>query len=533
MYIEPRTNIRLLRNVPLDNTYNHTLYFASATAQYNYFIGLQKYNLTNYSYTRKGRGSARVGILADNLYDCNYMMFQNTSFGNKWFYAFITSVEYVNNETSEITFEIDVIQTWLFNFNLRESFVEREHTETDRMGEHILPEPVELGEYNFSDYQMLSQVLEPLCVIVGVSEAGQETTSGNTYDRVYSGVTLTAFNADDVDSINALVGRFIQSPDSIVTMYMCPVVVANDGQVIPDGGMVISTEDRGWSTELDLPYLADWEPNFDGYVPKNNKLFSYPYYFLHVDNASGQSLELRYEFFMNHKPHVRIDSTLLSPVKVTLRPANYKQAWNKELHTEVITLENYPQCSWNIDAYKVWLSQNIVPTFMKSASSVMQAANGVAMVAAGAYAGNAAAVGQGASQAMQGMNGLQNQVQQFMLDSYTASISADICKGNINNGNINVSHKFQNFYCGNAHITGDYAKMIDDFFTVFGYAVKRVKVPNTHSRPHWNYVKTVGCVATGSVPADDMRRICDIHDKGITYWKNGSEVGNYSLDNSP
>ena len=131
------------------------------------------------------------------------------------------------------------------------------------------------------------------------------------------------------------------------------------------------------------------------------------------------------------------------------------------------------------------------------------------------------------------MNGLQNQVQQFMVDSYTASISADICKGNINNGNINVSHKFQNFYCGNAHITGDYAKMIDDFFTVFGYAVKRVKVPNTHSRPHWNYVKTVGCVATGSVPADDMRRICDIHDKGITYWKNGSEVGNYSLDNSP
>ena len=185
MYIEPGTNIRLLKNVPLDNTYNHTLYFSSKTNQSNYFIGLEKYNLANYSYIRKGRGTARVGILADKLYDCNYMMYQNSSFGNKWFYAFITSVEYINNETSEITFEIDVIQTWLFDFNLRQSFVEREHTETDRIGEHILPEPVELGEYLMDDYEELSGMIDPMCVIVGVSEAGQEATTGNVYDGVY------------------------------------------------------------------------------------------------------------------------------------------------------------------------------------------------------------------------------------------------------------------------------------------------------------------------------------------------------------
>ena len=96
MYINPQTNIRILSNVPLDTTYDHTIYFDSASAQYNYFISLQKYNLTNYTYQRVKRGVARVGIKADNLYDCNYMMFQNTAYGNKWFYAFITSVEYIN-----------------------------------------------------------------------------------------------------------------------------------------------------------------------------------------------------------------------------------------------------------------------------------------------------------------------------------------------------------------------------------------------------------------------------------------------------
>lgn len=533
MYIEPGTNIRLLKNVPLDNTYNHTLYFSSKSSQSNYFIGLEKYNLSNYSYIRKGRGTARVGILADKLYDCNYMMYQNSSFGNKWFYAFITSVEYINNETSEITFEIDVIQTWLFDFNLRQSFVEREHTATDRIGEHILPEPVELGEYLMDDYEDLSGMIEPMCVIVGVSEAGQEATTGNVYDGVYGGVKYYAFNTDDVDSINDLVSRFIQSPDSIVTMYMAPVftVIGDDVKPIPKGGKELGYGEKGFGFDLRLPELSEHNPNFEGYKPKNNKLYTYPYYFLHIDNASGQALELRYEFFSDNLPRVRIDSTFSPPVKVTCRPTNYKGS--DILHTEVITLENYPQCSWNIDAYKVWLSQNVVPTFMKSASAIMQTSRGIAMTLAGAMSGSASATGMGASQATQGMNSLQNQVQQVMLDAYNSSIQADICKGNINNGNINVAQHYQNFFAGNAHITGEYAKMIDDFFTVFGYSVKRVKVPNTHSRPHWNYVKTVGCVITGSVPSDDANKICRIHDNGVTYWKNGSEVGNYSLDNSP
>ena len=153
MYIEPNTNIRILKDVPLDTTYDHTIYFSSATAQTNYFAGLTKYNLNNQTYQRVKRGYARVQRKAEDLYDCNYMMFQNSAYGNKWFYAFITSVEYVNNVTSEITFEIDDIQSWFFDFTLDQCFVEREHTITDNIGEHIEPESVEMGEYVFNDYK--------------------------------------------------------------------------------------------------------------------------------------------------------------------------------------------------------------------------------------------------------------------------------------------------------------------------------------------------------------------------------------------
>lgn len=145
-YIAPNSVIKILKNVPLDNTYDHTIYFENKTSQKTYFDSLVKYTLQAQSYQRINKDTMRVQILADNLYDCNYIMFQNTSFGDKWFYAFITKVEYVNNITSEITFEIDVMQTWHFDYTLGECFVEREHTETDVVGQHVLPEPIDIGD---------------------------------------------------------------------------------------------------------------------------------------------------------------------------------------------------------------------------------------------------------------------------------------------------------------------------------------------------------------------------------------------------
>ena len=94
MYIEPNSVIKLLNNVPLDNTYNHTIRFDSLSEQTTYFNSKVKYTFSNQSYQRVVKGRMRLGIGADQVYDCNYLMFQNTGFGNKWFYAFVTGVEY-------------------------------------------------------------------------------------------------------------------------------------------------------------------------------------------------------------------------------------------------------------------------------------------------------------------------------------------------------------------------------------------------------------------------------------------------------
>ena len=102
MYIQPSTEIHILQNIPLNKSYEHTVYYKDAETQANEFLKFEKYMLTDYSYQRANLGTLRVELKYENLYNCNYLMFKNDAFENKWFYAFITGVSYVSNEVSEI-----------------------------------------------------------------------------------------------------------------------------------------------------------------------------------------------------------------------------------------------------------------------------------------------------------------------------------------------------------------------------------------------------------------------------------------------
>lgn len=529
MYIEPRTNVRLLHNVPLENTYDHTLYFADAQSQYSYFANLTKKNCVNYTYQRVNKGRIRVEGKADNYYDCNYMMFQNTSFGNKWFYAFINSVEYINNETTEIEFEIDVMQTWFFDSAVEECFIERQHSWSDAIGDNIVPESLECGEYVFNNYNKVEREnldLTNLCIIVAIVNTEDES-EGTLYDGIYGGATLFAFDAysqSDIDELNAFITLFTEGgkPDAILSIYMIPKNLI--GTIPADHHLSFTLHPNHFGF---APSAVTKNDTLNGYLPKNGKMYTYPYNYLHVDNANGSNLTLRYEFFgvQNnvHQPMLVIDGVITQPVAVALRPTNYKgvgvgSSLNPEtVNTEMIQINNYPICSWNVDSYNAWIAQNAVPTALNTISNISTL--GLAGVISKGIAGPLAS-GVGA------VSGLLGQM-------YSASIQADVNKGNFNNGGVNVTARKNTFYYGRCSVNYQYAKMIDDYFTMYGYAIKSIGRINTHSRPHWNYVKTVGCVLTGSIPSDDARKIVSIYDRGITFWKNGNEVGNYELDNRP
>ena len=134
-----------LLNVPLEDDMRNTLYFASASAQQSYFQSNISKTYNNVSYQSETR-TFRCPDQIDTVRQYNYIMWQNTAYSNKWFYAFIKKMTYVSDGYTDVVFEVDPLQTFMFDIQVKPSFVEREHTNNDTVGANTLPEGLELGD---------------------------------------------------------------------------------------------------------------------------------------------------------------------------------------------------------------------------------------------------------------------------------------------------------------------------------------------------------------------------------------------------
>ena len=159
--MQPQSAIRLV-DVPFEKDGGHTLYFTSAELQKQYYAGLVGYTVgqNNYTYVRKD-SLIRVGLNVELLRKYNYLYYVNyqttiTDMGEtaipKTYYAFITKLEYVNENTTNVYIATDVMQTYLFEIlsdTTSQSYINKQHVpkSEDKIGDNILPEGLETGEY--------------------------------------------------------------------------------------------------------------------------------------------------------------------------------------------------------------------------------------------------------------------------------------------------------------------------------------------------------------------------------------------------
>ena len=160
--ISPSTNLRLIKN-PLELSSSNQLTFNNIESQTNYFLNLPSINVDNFTYQRKDY-TIRYGACIDDIITFNYVMYQNEAYSDKWFYAYITDMKWINDKMTEITIKTDVFQTWQFDMEFKTSFIEREHVNNDSIGLHTVPENLESGEYIVED-QSSSQFMNAHAVI--------------------------------------------------------------------------------------------------------------------------------------------------------------------------------------------------------------------------------------------------------------------------------------------------------------------------------------------------------------------------------
>ena len=586
-YIVPNGRVQFYKEFGLSPSYENTLYFPTMEARNTYFDN----NLTPIaegtamSYSRATRGYIRVQLPMATLIHAGYMRFRNTGFEDKWFYAFVTNVEYINNECTEVQFELDYMMTWMGAFKLLDCMVERMHHPTDNIGDNIVDEGIPCGDVLYGKpiaSGWLGSEGWTFCFASTFDPEGEVTPTptpdpdeptdpdnpdeptdpddpdiviiqgwdGGMYGGIYSGLHYAY--TDSESTLNQWIRDAVSAGRSsgIIGIAICPkAFTVNDGDNVVQKTITRPKPQVG--DYFKYKYSGQSQQHASElYQPKNNKMYTYPYRFLSVTNMEGNWADFRYEMFDANSCNFTLQGISGLQTELVLSPHNYKWNCDDSLLSgewvanpgEKMSMSDFPMCSYLTDPYMAYLAQNkssIAASVVSSAigagtniaKSAMVGGAPMAMLTAGTEAINME------RQAIQFLGNLADYARKPMQLNGSQGSSALFGEIGLASDQLKV---YKEFWFYDRSITPQYAKIIDNYFTMYGYRQGRVITPQMHVRTHWTYVKTIGCNVSAkgdslsnSLPADHARKIEEIFDRGVRFWVDHTEIGQYGLVNAP
>lgn len=377
----PQSKIYLLKGLEID-AMNNTFWgaFNNTEEQFNFFMDNYDHIVfENYTYQRKD-GTVVVPGLYDDLRLYNYMVYRNGDTGNKskWIYCFITSLGYLNDNATSISFETDVIQTWRFEIetNFMESYIAYEHrpqyykeSSDDKRKPCIntQPENLEIGTDLISEDVMPLHAMENISfAVIGMTcnMDGSDTYASGIlgspspvnyyifpYSRLTGGgitkfktasgqtVTITDLNIvlNAIRKNEKLVGKCV----SIVVTNYIPGIILKDNDLILVKDCFNGLKEGDFSVLKYKPYImSNMVSNntsqfvktdvingplyFYPTVIKNTKILWYPYSYLLLSDNNGTNKIFKNELW--HDFSAIQFAFVGSPIssKLNVVPINYK-----------------------------------------------------------------------------------------------------------------------------------------------------------------------------------------------------------------
>lgn len=578
-YIAPNSTVILLKNIPLEPNFENTVWYNNESEQEQDFLQ-QAYSprtFTAQSYVHKERGVIRLEAQMSQVYDCNYMMFKNTSFENKWFYAFVTRVEYVSNEVTEVYFTIDPVQTWLKRFTVDDSFIAREHTYTDKPTDWLIPENVDPGPYIYygeesifseGDYSYI--VVAPFMITWSGSGEQFNVTISN-YSTVVevggmpSGLHYTIIN--DILTLAAVLNRLattVKTHEGATANAISEVVTV---MVAPSRLFNVDGSVEAWEDSTSIPVQRERIPARNSldttggqdYVFKNKKLNAYPYRYFLATDFIGNTTTYKPELFANSEDWVTflcVGDVMPKP-SVYLFPKNYSgntaRASSPQDKNSMAIYSGFLTIAWSVDVWKQWLASTGVENAVDKTKDWLANFGQLVNV-------NKNTTDLWATYQPEDKSDLKNPIKYWtnFLDKWKQARIQDteervdkfakiIGGGMVLAGTLaHLSQYYQQslkpntvmgtqsggarLYMGMANctifeygITRERAEIIDRFFTAYGYATSRFGKPYLFSdaskaRPYINYVQTTGANVNGSLPKESADAIAAIFDGGVRFW---------------
>ena len=534
----------------LENDYKNTLTFASLTGQRNYFLGdptdptshgVSTKMYSDYTYLRI-ENAIKVDDFIENINTNNYLVLQNN---NKYYYYFITSMDYIDEQTTKIHIELDVMQTYFFDINYTNTFVEREHVTDDTAGKHTIPEGLETGDYIAGDTYYFADEDNMVNNIVFqvVYNDELDTSLYTQYGGIFSGCLYMVMDPGNaVKFIKHMNG--ISKEKYIVNIFMYYGNIVGDTEyhvtdltygniyfkIVPPS--TLSSVDVNLSLGLTKP------TKLGTYTPRNKKLLTKNYQYLLANNQGGTAKAYAFEEFVSNINFTRCSNIAVGG-SIAYFPENYKTDQSSLTtggtnYNEGFMNAKFPTCCWTTDGYISWLTQSGIDqkTDQAKTANLVRGLAGVGIFGLGLFTGNPLLMAGGLSEAGKSIKNDFDINKEAMEAKEDHAVAPLEIQGFVGGGDVmyGVNRCMPKFTV--MHIKEEYAKIIDKFFDQYGYQVNILKTPSIHTRTNWNYLKTRGCNFTGNIPEEYMSRIKRIFDSGITFWHNPSKMLDYSQTNS-
>lgn len=403
----PQSKIYLLKGLEID-AMNNTFWgaFNNTEEQFNFFINNYDHiEFENYTYQRKD-GTVVVPGVYDDLRLYNYLIYQNGDTGNKskWVYCFITSLGYLNDNATSISFETDVIQTWRFEIenNFMESYIAYEHRpqyykeSSDNKRKPCIntqPENLEIGtDLITEDVMPLNAMGYISFAIVGMTckmDGSDTYTSGilgapsqiNYYILPYSrlsgdGITHLKtssgkdVNISDISTIleairknKNLVGKCVSI---VITNYIPGIILKGDDLTLVKDCFTAGTEGDFVMLKykpFTLSNMSDTNTSqfvktdvingplyFYPKVIKNTKILWYPYSYLLISDNNGTNKIFKNELWDDFSAIQFAFVGSPNSSKLNIVPINYKLNKNTKTTNDVImnldnSFESQYECS--------------------------------------------------------------------------------------------------------------------------------------------------------------------------------------------
>ena len=507
-----------LLSCDLDSTGSHQLLFNSKQDLSNYFKSRKEKTFK----TRHIRGE-NYSLLVDGNYlemcKYNYMYYDENfpNSPNKTIYCFIDSIEYVNEVSSKITYHVDTLTTYYYDYEVEQSYIVREHFKQDDYSTVI--DNIDTGELVVTD----SKVFDfdgAYFVFLSNDVTRDEASEINTCKiGDYTVPCQVVYFPASKNGSNKL-GEFLQNVsnkgrgDRIISCFYTPLMSTPDFELKQVSGDVGSfTVINSISAESLRSVVSCSFENL--IVTKFKKMCVAPYSYIRVqDTITGQYILLDYGKFETRSLEFEIRTDISETPSIRVIPKNYNGEYRSYSNSLVINCQtSLPVCN---NLYASYLMKNQEINDLNKTFGVVGAMQQIASNPLNPL--TYANAGIGAYEKISMINA--GDRQQHKQASQITGFSDGACQRLNFENSIRIELLMPDKY---------HREQIEKYWNMYGYPVHEYDKPNFRINNRNNcYVKLIEPnIIFKGVPVVHQNTIVEQFERGVTFWKDKDSFRRY------